>query len=92
MPSIWEREWQNKFPVTCSPDESTETETPLDKKGDEKLDRDGMSSEESFDSFLQSQVNFPAKLKRENACHFGHVPADEADCIECKPSSKELLR
>ena len=53
-------EWQNKVPVTCSPDKSTKTETRknlpvLDKKGDEeKLDTDSVNSEESFDSFSQS--------------------------------------
>ena len=54
------REWRNKVLVTCSPDESTETETrenlpALDKKGDEeKLDTGSVSSEESFDNFSQS--------------------------------------
>ena len=96
MASVRGKEWRIKLPVTCSPDESTETEIrenlrALDKKGDEeKLDTDSVSSEESVDSFSQSQVNFLAKLKRENARHFGHVPADEADCIECNPSSKQV--
>ena len=55
-------EWQNKVPVTCSPDKSTKTETRenspvLDKRGDEEeLDTDSVNSEESFDSFSQSHL------------------------------------
>ena len=98
MASVQGKDWRIRLPVTCSPDESTETETRenlrgFDKKGDEeKVDTESISSEESVDtnSFSQSQVIFPAKLKRENARHFGHVPVDEADCIECSPSSKQV--
>lgn len=72
MVNVHGRAWQrNKLPpLSCSPEETLKNEVPLKMEEAEKiLDTDSVSSDESVSILSQSQVSFPAQLKRENSLH-----------------------
>ena len=72
MANVHGRSWRrNKLPpLSCSPEQILKNEVPLEMETAEKiLDTDSVSSDESVSIFSQSEVSFPAQLKRENAFH-----------------------
>lgn len=80
--------YRSKLPLTSSPDEMLVQTQKGDtmERVEETQDTDSVSSEESDSVLSQSQVNFPANLKREMARQ-KYVPAiDESSAIESSPS------
>ncbi|KAJ7394827.1 hypothetical protein OS493_000662 [Desmophyllum pertusum] len=80
--------YRSKLPLTSSPDEMLVQTQEGDtmERVEETQDMDSVSSEESDSVLSQSQVNFPANLKREMARQ-KYVPAiDESSAIESSPS------
>lgn len=79
--------YRSKLPLTSSPDEMlVQTQGDTMERVEETQDMDSVSSEESDSVLSQSQVNFPANLKREMARQ-KYVPAiDESSAIESSPS------
>lgn len=79
--------YRSKLPQTSSPDEMlVQTQGDTMERVEETQDMDSVSSEESDSVLSQSQVNFPANLKREMARQ-KYVPAiDESSAIESSPS------
>ena len=72
MANIPGRSWRSKKlpPLYCSPEQTLGNEDPLEmEKAKNTLDTDSVSSDESVSILSQSQVSFPARLKRENALH-----------------------
>ena len=91
MANVEGRVWRKKLsPLSCSPEETLRNKVPLEIEETEKiLDTDSVSSDESVSILSQSQVSFPAQLKRKNALHV--IPANlENDTLVASSPRKNV--